>query len=110
MRGIVSEIYSARRVTAAAKFLPELKVTPGLALDLTTSDSGGRPWDFDEKEMRNRALPKIRDERPMLLIGSPTCTAFSTWQRINNQMRDPYGVAAELKRATTPVEFCFEVI
>ena len=59
---MVSEIYSPRRVTAAAKLLPELKVILGFALDLTTSDSDGRPWDFDENEMRDRALRRVRDD------------------------------------------------
>ena len=89
-----------------AELLPEFKVISGFAIELTTSDSDGRPWDFDKKEMRDRALQKVRDERPMLLIGCPIGTAFSTWHRINNKIRVPYVVAAKLKRATTHVEFC----
>ena len=84
MISVVSEIYSPPRVTAATKSLPELKLIPGFALDLTTADSDGKLWDFDEKVMRDRALKRIREEKPMLLVGSPMCTAFSTWQRINN--------------------------
>ena len=34
------------------------------------------------------------------------CTAFSTWQRINNKIRDASIVAAELKRAVEHLEFC----
>ena len=37
MKAVVSEIYSPPRVTAAAKLLPEIKVFPGFALDLTTT-------------------------------------------------------------------------
>ena len=45
-------MYSPPRVTAAAtKLLPELRVIPGFALDLTTSDVDGRAWDFDHKDM-----------------------------------------------------------
>ena len=78
LRAVVSEVYSPPRVTAATKLLPELKLIPGFALDLTTADVDGRSWDFDDKEMRDRALAKVRSEKPMLLIGSPMCTAFST--------------------------------
>ena len=52
MRAVVSEIYSPRRVTAATKLLPELKIIPGFALDLTTADVDGQLWDFDSKAMR----------------------------------------------------------
>ena len=109
LRAVVSEIYSPPRVTAATKLLPELRLIPGFALDLTTKDVDGRLWDFDEKEMQDRALAKIRDERPMLLIGSPMCTAFSTWQRINNKIRDASIVAAEKARAVKHLEFCIRL-
>ena len=45
----------------------------------------------------------------MLLVESPMCTAFSTWQRINNKIRDPVTVAGELKRAKQHLEFCVEL-
>ena len=45
----------------------------------------------------------------MLLVGSPMCTAFSTWQRINNKIRCPVTVAAELKRAKEHLTFCVEL-
>ena len=45
----------------------------------------------------------------MLLVGSPMCTAFSAWQRINNLIRSPVMVAAELKRAKQHLDFCVEL-
>ena len=106
----MSEVYSPPRVTAAAtKLLPELRLIPGFALDLTTADVDGRLWDFDDKVMRERAMRKVKEERPQLLIGSPMCTAFSTWQRINNGIRDPMVVAAERKRAVMHLEFSIEL-
>ena len=109
IRAVVSEIYSPPRVTAATKLLPELKIIPGFALDLTTADADGKLWDFDSKIMRDRAMQKVKDERPMLLVGSPMCTAFSTWQRINDKIRDPVVVAGEKKRAIQHLEFCVEL-
>ena len=108
MRAVVSEIYSPPRVTAAAKLLPELKLILGFALDLTVADTDGRLWDFDDVVMRDRARKRPLDERPMLLVGSPMCFAFSTWQRINNKIRDPVTVAGGLKRAKQHLEFCVE--
>jgi hypothetical protein len=109
IRAVVSEVYSPPRVTAAIKLLPELKLIPGFALDLTTADTDGALWDFDSKVMRERAMRKVKEERPQLLIGSPMCTAFSTWQRINNLIRSPVTVAAEKKRAVEHLEFCVEL-
>ena len=109
VQAIVSEIYSPPRVTAATKLLPELRLIPGFALDLTTADVDGALWDFDSKVMRDRAMKKVKEERPQLLIGSPMCTAFSTWQRINDKIRCPVTVAAERKRAVEHLDFCIEL-
>ena len=56
--------------------------------------------------MRDRARKKVIEEQPMLLVGSPMCTAVSTWQRSNNKIRIPETVAAELKRAKEHLAFC----
>ena len=37
------------------------------------------------------------------------CRAFSTWQRINNKIRNPMIVAKELKRIKEQLEFCAEL-
>ena len=106
---IVSELYSQPRVSAAAKMLPSLKCLPGFALDLSTLDEHGRPWDFDIEENRQRAKRMVMEQKPGLLIGTPMCTAFSAWQRINNQRRDPDLVCKEYQRALTHLSFCCEL-
>ena len=62
------EIYSPPRVLAVAKLCLSYGILPGFALDLTTNDSDGRCWDFDEEEMRSRAWATIEEEQPMQLI------------------------------------------
>ena len=106
---LVSEIYSPPRVTAAAKLLPELRCIPGFALDLTTADENGRSWDFDIAENRRRAREMVLTQKPMLLIGSPMCTAFSAWQHINRKKRDPSVVSREYVRAMVHIRFCMEL-
>ena len=59
--------------------------------------------------LRDRDMVKVKSERPQLLIGSPMCTAFSDWQRINNLIRDPVTVAAEKRRAVEHLSFCVEL-
>ena len=92
---IVSEMYSPPRVSAGAKLYPRCCILPGFVLDLTTHDTDGTHWDFDDEEMRNRAWAKVRSEQLLLLIGALMCTAFSAWQHINNSKRDPEIVARE---------------
>ena len=108
-RAIVSEIYSPPRVSAIAKLCPSFGVLPGFALDLTTQDSDGRHWDFDDEEMRQRAWTRLKTEQPLLLVGSPMCTAFSAWQHINNSKRDPSVVAKEYARGLSHLKFCCEL-
>ena len=45
---VVSEIYSPPRVTRAISSMPDSRLTPGFALDMTCIDpDDGQPWDFD---------------------------------------------------------------
>ena len=106
---LVSEIYSPPRVTAAAKLLPELRCVPGFALDLTTMNEQGQPWDFDIAANREKAREMVLTQKPMLLIGSPMCTAFSAWQHINKLKRDPSVVSREFVRAMVHIRFCMEL-
>ena len=83
LKNLVAEIYSAPRVTRALKMLPAMGLTAGFALDLTSSDVDGRVWDFTMAEMRERARQRVAEEKPVVLIGSPSCTPYTTWQRLN---------------------------
>ena len=80
---IVSEIYSAPRVTKVLKMMPTTEVCAGFALDLTTEDENGIPWDFTRAERREAARSKIIREKPMFLIGSPACSPYSSLQVCN---------------------------
>jgi hypothetical protein len=76
----ITEVYSPERVVEAAR---RMGLVGGLSLDLTTSDSDGRKWDFTDPEMRRRAIRHVVEDKPLLLIGSPMCTMFSTLQNLN---------------------------
>ena len=82
IKAMVAEIYSPPRVTNCAKLLPGYRVIPGFALDLTTTNSRGEAWDFDDLAKREEALQLVPKEQPMLLVLSPMCTAFSRWQSL----------------------------
>ena len=105
-RNLVSEIYSPPRVTKLLSSMPNHFLAPGFALDLTCTDpADGLPWDFDNPVKRARARRLFRAQKPLVLIGSPMCTAWSTWQRLNNVKRDPAVVERELVRARVHLDF-----
>jgi hypothetical protein len=109
LKAVVSEIYSPPRVTAAAKLMPDSGIIPGFALDLTTTDEKGAPWDFDVPAQRRKAEQRIRNEKPMFLIGSPMCTAFSTWQRLNDKRRTEEEKREIMSRARLHLRFTMDL-
>ena len=60
-----------------------MKLIPGLALDLTTTDENSVAWDFNIKGRSIAAERSIRAHKAVLLIVSPMCTVFSTGYRPN---------------------------
>ena len=54
---------------------------------------------------RETALARILKEEPMLLVGSPMCTAFSAWRKLNEHKRDPEVVKKELAKAMVRLRF-----
>ena len=110
VRRIVSEIYSPPRVTGALKAMTNSGLMPGVALDITTVDpDDGEPWDFDQAAKRNKARELLRQQRPLFLIGSPMCTRWCSWQRLNDLRRDPAVVQREKIRAAVHLDFVCEL-
>ena len=59
------------------------------------------------KGRKTRKAEKLLDEtKPDLLVGSPMCTKFSSWQRISRRRaKDPCRVKKEWIEAVTHLEF-----
>ena len=102
---IVSEVFSPPRVTRAIKMLPGLKLIPGLALDVTRCNEKGEAWDFDDPAKQDEALQLIEEQKPMLLVGSPPCTPYSTLQRLNVSRRTPEETKRMMDKARVHMEF-----
>ena len=80
----VSEIYSQPRITHEVKRGRYRNLAPGFALHLTIVEpEDGKPWVFSQKEKRDKARRMQREQRPILRIGSPMCTHFSSWQYLD---------------------------
>ena len=83
VRRLVSEIYSPPRVTELLKRTRSRHLMAGFALDLTVMGEDGQPWDFTQRDKRETARRLVREQKPYMLIGSPACKGFSTWQALN---------------------------
>ena len=90
--------------------MPDNGIAPGFALDITCNDEAdGQPLDFSLKVKRDRARALLRDQKPMVLIGSPMCKAWSAWQRINNLKRDVNVIRREMIEARVHLRFVVEL-
>ena len=77
----VAEFYSPPRIASMAS---KMRLRAGWSLDITTDDVDGKPWDFNDQEMRNRAVRKVLQDKPWFSIGSPLCITHSTMNQINH--------------------------
>ena len=107
----VSEVYSPPRITLELRKQRRSPLSPGLALDLTVNDpDDGKPWDFSLLAKRIKARRLLQQARPILLIGSPMCTAFSAWQQLNYaKSQDQEKMRREYLKACVHLEFVAEL-
>ena len=83
-----------------------VRLKPGWSLDLTRNDPlTGMPWDLSIHADRERARDLIRTTRPLMVIGSPPCTAFSNLQGLSKNKRDPRIVKKEMDQAVEHLKF-----
>ena len=110
-RKLVTDIYSPPRVTKLLSRVRSRHLMAGFAFDITVLDpDDGQPWDFNVKAKRDKARAMIREQRPYTLIGSPMCTAFSTWQRLNAaRTRDPAAMERAKQGAILHLNFVAEL-
>ena len=77
-----------------------------MALDLTTVDEFGRPWNFCDEDCRQRAEELIEFLKPDLLIGGPPCGPFSQIQFLNQTKCDPAEMLRKVQEGREHVRFC----
>ena len=90
----VAEIFSPPHVTAEAS---RMELTPGLAFDISHG------WDLDNPENVQRLWQYLKQERPMLIVGSPECKACSRLQNLN---RGSPNYEATLDRGIRHLRLC----
>ena len=102
-RNLVTEVYSPPRVV---KFAARHKLQEGHSIDIQCNDENGEPWDLNSNQKRNQLIHLIVDTKPILVIGSPMCTMFSTLQNLNKNKRDEEAHNARVKQAISHIDFC----
>ena len=99
----VAEVYSSPRIAVKAA---GMGLKAGWGLDLTVKDHDGRRWDFYKLDMGKRAMENIKKDRPPVIIGSPTCTGWSTMMDIKRPKMKTGDVEQRMKEARTHLRFC----
>ena len=61
----------------------DIGLRAGWTLDACTVDDEGNPWDFTKLELKNKAIRKVLKDEPLVLLGSPPCTEWSTVMNVN---------------------------
>ena len=103
----VSEVYSPPRIAEAAAAIGLKK---GWSLDVTINDEHGRPWNFADDEMRRKAMAKVKEDQPYMLVCSPMCGPFSELNELFNYPgMDKDVVKQKLKDGLEHVHFCLEL-
>ena len=101
-----SEVYSPPRVTELAG---KVGLQSGSALDLTTDDEEGNPWDFNLASQRAKAVKLLEAEKPLMLVACPMCGPFSSLNYWNYQKSDTCTVQQKLESALTHLKFSLEL-
>ena len=108
-RAKVAELYSPPRVTTQLARLPQLHLSPGQTFDLR-QDRAGRSWNFLLEADRVEAKRLIQEERPYIVIGSPPCTSFCSFnRRFNYRRMDHEKVRKALHDGNVLLAFALEI-
>ena len=106
----VSEIYSPPRV---AKLAQKFNLRPGFSIDIRENDpDDNMPWDLNNFEKRAKLKFRVEHERPLLLIGSPPCTVFSSLFASNVSrmiQRNPTELRRKIREGVSNLLFCVEL-
>ena len=63
-------------------------------------------WDFRRKDHREQARRYVEDMKPLLIIGSPECTMFSSLQNLSRWTEDK---SRRWTEAKSHMEFMMEI-
>ena len=89
--------------------MPELHLAPGQTFDLR-ADRNGRSWNFLLTADRAEARRVIQEAEPYIVIGSPPCTSFCSFnRRLNYRRMDPDRVRRLIHEGNVLLKFAIEI-
>ena len=108
----IVEVYSQPRIAQEATMFAKdgLKLNPGWSLDLTRTNPGtGKPWNLADPATQAQVRRMVVEDKPLFVVGSPPCTAFSIMQNISRAKRDPKIVEKELEDGRRHLKICTQL-
>ena len=82
---------------------------PAWALDLTTFDKAGNPWDFSQAVQRKKALWMLREDKPLLVVACPMCGPFSSMNELNLIHMSEQEIKEKLRDAMLHMRFALSL-
>ena len=101
-----AEVYSPPRITEVAS---RMKLRSAWALDLTTSDDEGQPWDFSLPRQRRKAMDLLNRDKPLFLVACPMCGPFSSIKDVNYCKMSDERIKARLQDAMMHMRFALNL-
>ena len=104
----IVEVYSQPRISQEAAMYSQngMRLKPGWSLDLTrTNPSTGEAWNLADPKVQAQVMRMVTEDKPLFVVGSPPCTAFSQMQHISRAKRDPKIVEKELEDGRRHLKF-----
>ena len=100
MRGLTPVLDAKMDLKDHIRSIPDFPKPGILFYDISTLLRNRDAWKATVDILADRIAPY----EPELLVGSPMCTAYSAWQRINKQ-RNPSAYRRKLRAARQHMEF-----
>ena len=101
-----AEVYSPPRVTEVAS---RMRMKSAWALDLTTLDEEGNPWDFSLPRQRKKALELLKKDKPLFLVACPMCGPFSSINDLNYGKMSEEEIRKKLQDAMMHMRFALSL-
>ena len=101
-----AEVYSPPRITSVAS---HMGLKTAWAMNLTTLDESGNPWDFSQAAQRKKALRRLREDKPLMLVACPMCGPFSSMNELNYARMSEQQIRTRLHDAMMHMRFALSL-
>ena len=101
-----AEVYSPPRITEVAN---RIEMKSAWALDLTTLDEEGNPWDFSLPHQRKKAMDFLNKDKPLFLVTCPMCGPFSSINDLNYGKTSEEEIRKKLQDAMMHMRFALSL-